>query len=60
MDIEIGEVSSEISAIDLRAIKAELIADILRRLAEDRRLSERLEADRRVRHGALDRPEDLI
>jgi hypothetical protein len=59
MDIEIGEVSSDISAIDLATIKAEVIAEVLRRVAEDRRLSERLEGDRRIRHGALDRPEDL-
>jgi hypothetical protein len=60
MDIEIGEVSGEVSAIDLATIKAEVIAEVMRRLEEDHRLSRRLDADRRVRGGALDRPEDLI
>jgi len=56
VDVEIGEVTSEVSAIDLRQLKADVIAEVLRRVEEERRLRERLDRDRQVRDGALDRP----
>jgi hypothetical protein len=56
MDVEIGEVTSEVSAIDLRQLKADVIAEVLRRIEEDHRLRERLDRDRQVKDGALDRP----
>lgn len=60
MSVEIGEVTSDVTAIDLGALKAEVIAEVLRRIEEDRRLRERLDSDRRLRAGAIDRPEDLV
>lgn len=56
MEVEIGEVTSEVSAIDLRQLKADVIAEVLRRIDEEHRLRERLDRDRQVRDGALDRP----
>lgn len=60
MSVDIGEVTSDVTAIDLGALKAEVIAEVLRRIEEDRRLRERLDSDRRLRAGAIDRPEDLV
>ena len=55
MDIEIGEVSSEVTALDLTQLKAEVIAEVMRRVDEERRLHDRLDRDRRMRDGAIDR-----
>jgi len=60
MSVEIGEVTGDVTAIDLAALKAEIIADVMRRIEDERRLRDRLDADRRLRSGALDRPEDLV
>lgn len=60
MNVDIGEVTSDVTAIDLAALKAEIIAEVMRRIDEDRRLRDRLDSDRRLRSGALDRPEDLV
>lgn len=59
MDVEIGEVTSEVTALDLAALKAEILAEVLRRVEEDRRLQSRLDADRRMRDGATDRPDQV-
>lgn len=56
MDIEIGEVTGEVSALDLRQLKADVIAEVLRRVEEERRLRDRIDRDRQLRDGALDRP----
>ncbi len=60
MEVEIGEVTGEVTAIDLAALKAGIIAEVMQRIDEDRRLSDRLNADRRLRNNATARPEDLI
>jgi hypothetical protein len=54
MDVEIGEISSEVTALDLTALKAEVIAEVLQRVAEDRRLRDRLDRDRQVRDSRFD------
>ncbi|HEX8224036.1 MAG TPA: hypothetical protein VF605_09490 [Allosphingosinicella sp.] len=59
MDVEIGEVTSEVTAFDLTALKAEILAEVLRRVEEDRRLQSRLDSDRRMRDGATDRPDEV-
>lgn len=59
MDIEIGEVSSEVTALDLTQLKEEVIAEVMRRVGEEQRLRERLDRDRRMRDGAVDRPEGI-
>lgn len=56
MDIEIGEVSSHITAVDMAPLKAEIIREVTRMIQEERTLRERLDRDRRVQDGALDRP----
>lgn len=60
MDVEIGEVASEVTALDLTQLKAEVIADVMRRIADERRLAERLDRDRLPRDGALARPDRLV
>ena len=59
MDVEIGEVASEVTTLDLTALKAEILAEVLRRVEEDRRLQSRLDSDRRMRPGATDRPDEV-
>lgn len=60
MEVEIGEVTGEVTAIDLAALKAGIIAEVLQRIEEDRRLRDRLDSDRRLRSSATARPEDLV
>lgn len=60
MEVEIGEVTGEVTAIDLAALKAGIIAEVMQRIDEDRHLRDRLNADRRLRNNATARPEDLI
>jgi hypothetical protein len=55
MDVEIGELSSDVTALDLTQLKADVVAEVLRRVEEERRLRDRLDRDRQVREGALDR-----
>jgi hypothetical protein len=59
MDIEIGEVTSEVVSIDLKALRAEITADVLRRIDEDARLKTRHDADRRLRDRASDDPDRI-
>ena len=59
MDVEIGEVSSEVTALDLTQLMAEVIAEVMRRVEEAQRLRDRLDRDRRMRDGAIDRPEGV-
>lgn len=60
MEVEIGEVTGEVTAIDLAALKAGIIAEVMQRIEEDRRLRDRLDSDRRLRSSATARPEDLV
>ncbi len=55
MDIEIEEMNAEITVVDMRAIKADVIAAVLAHLEELKRLDKRREADRRVDAGATRR-----
>lgn len=59
MDVDIGEVRSEMTVLDLRALKAEIVAEILQRTAEDARLRARQDGDRRIRERAGDRPDGV-
>jgi hypothetical protein len=59
MDIEIQEVSSQVTVLDLRALKAEILAEVLQRTAEDARLNARQDADRQIRPRASDRPDEV-
>jgi hypothetical protein len=59
MDVEIGEMTSQVTAVDLAALKAEVIAEVLRRVEEDRRLQSRLDGDRQMRDRAIDRPDGI-
>lgn len=59
MDIEIGEVTSELTMLDLRAIKAEILHDVMSRLAEEDRLKAKRNDERRIRQGATDRPDEV-
>ena len=54
MDIEIGEVNSELTVLDLRAMKAEILAEVMQRIAEEARLTKKRDDERRLRPGALD------
>lgn len=57
MDVEIGEVASQVTVLDLRALKAEILAEVLQRTADDARMSARQDADRQLRARASDRPD---
>ena len=59
MDIEIGEVTSEVVSIDLKALRAEITTDVLRRIDEDARLKTRHDVDRRLRDRASDDPDRI-
>lgn len=59
MDIEIGEVSSEMTVLDLRALKAEILAEVQERHAEEARMAARRDAERRLRMSASDRPDEV-
>jgi hypothetical protein len=59
MDVEIQEVDATLTVMDLKAIKAEVIAAVMAHLAEERRLEKRREADRRVASGAAARPDGV-
>jgi hypothetical protein len=59
MDIDIGEVSSELTVLDLSALKAEILAEVQRRQAEEARMAARRDAERRLRPSASDRPDEV-
>lgn len=59
MDVDVGEVRSEMTVLDLRALKAEIIAEVLARTADDARMSARQDGDRRIRERAGDRPDGV-
>jgi hypothetical protein len=59
MDIEIEEMDASLTVIDLKAIKAEIITEVMARLADDRRLEKRRDNDRKVAAGATRRPDEV-
>ncbi len=60
MDIDIQELRGEALAVDLQALKSEIVADVVRQMREDKMLEERTSRDRILRTSALDRPQDLV
>ena len=52
MDVEIDEMSASLSILDMKAIKAEVIAAVLAHLEDAKRLDARREADRSVAGGS--------
>ncbi|WP_157217408.1 hypothetical protein [Flavisphingomonas formosensis] len=59
MDVEIEEMNASLTVMDLKAIKAEVIAEVMARLSDDKRLEKRRENDRKLADGASRRPDDL-
>lgn len=59
MEVEIGEMTSNVTAMDLSALKAEVITEVMRRVEEERRLRDRIDGDRRMRDRATDRPDGV-
>ena len=59
MEVEIQEMEATLTVMDLKAIKAEVIAAVVAHLAEERRLEKRRDADRRVGSGASGRPDGI-
>ncbi len=59
MDVEIEEMNASLTVMDLKAIKAEVIAEVMARLADDKRLDKRRETDRKMDAGASRRPDSL-
>lgn len=52
MDVEIEEMNASLNVLDLKALKAEVIAAVLAQLDVNRRLDARREADRKVSGGS--------
>jgi hypothetical protein len=48
MDVEIEEMNASVSILDMKALKAEVIAAVLEHLADAKRLEARRDADRKV------------
>ena len=59
MDIHIEEVNSELTVLDLRALKAEILAEVMQRTTEEARLAAKRDADRKLRPSASDRPDEV-
>lgn len=55
MDIEIEEMSASVTVVEMKALKAEVIAAVLDYLAETRRLEAKHDAERKVVSGAARR-----
>lgn len=60
MDVDIQEMTGEALTLDIRSLKSEIVAEVMRRIEEERRLGERLNQERALRTSALDRPQDLV
>lgn len=58
MDIEIEEMSASITVVEMKALKAEVIAAVLDHLAEARRLEAKRDAERKVVSGAVRRMQE--
>jgi SOS response regulatory protein OraA/RecX len=52
MDIEIEEMSASLTVVEMKALKAEVIAAVLDYLAETKRLDAKRDAERKVVSGA--------
>jgi hypothetical protein len=52
MDIEIEEMSASLTVVEMKALKAEVIAAVLEYLAETKRLDAKRDAERKVVSGA--------
>lgn len=59
MEIDIQEMTGEAVAFDIRTLKSEIVAEVMQRIEEERRLGDRLRQDRALRTTALRRPQDL-
>jgi regulator of protease activity HflC (stomatin/prohibitin superfamily) len=59
MDIDIAEVNSDLTVLDLRALKAEILAEVQQRHAEEARMQAKRDAERRLRSSASDRPDEV-
>lgn len=55
MDIEIEEMSASLTVVEMKALKAEVIAAVLDYLAESKRLEAKRDAERKVVSGAARR-----
>ncbi len=60
MDIDIEEMTGEATVLDLGALRRQIVAEVLQRIEDDRRLRDRLEEARAPRASALRRPQDLV
>lgn len=60
MDIDIQEMTGEALSLDVQGFKSEIVAEVVQRLTEERRLGARLEEERALRSTALQRSRDLV
>lgn len=56
MDVDIQEMTSEVTTLDTRTLKSEIITEVMRLIEEQNRQSERLKQERGLRTSALSRP----
>ena len=60
MDIDIQEMTGDALAVDLQLLKSEVVAEVMRRIEQERRQDDRLQQERSLRSSALSRPQDLV
>ena len=60
MDIDIQDMTGDALAVDLRVLKAEIVAEIRRTMEQDQRVERRIRDERSLRTSALSRPQDLV
>jgi len=59
MTLDIQEMTGEALAVDLHALKAEIVAEVVRRVEEERRLAERMRDERAIGNGGSGRAREL-
>jgi hypothetical protein len=59
VNVEINEMSSETRIFDTGALKADIIAEVLKLIAEEKKFLDRQDSDRRMRSRAGDRPDEV-
>ncbi|WP_299628763.1 hypothetical protein [uncultured Tateyamaria sp.] len=60
MDIDIEEMTGEALSLDVQGFKAEIVAEVVQKLTEARRLGARLDEERALRSTARNRSRDLV
>ena len=60
MDVDIQEMTGEALSLDIRSFKTEIVAEVMQRIEDERRIGKRLDRERALRTSALSRPQDRV